>query len=176
MTGADEKGGAAAGDAPRLLDIGRIVRPHGLRGEVVVRLVTNRLERLVPGTVLSGRVPSAAPVSPGLSLTVTSSRPFQDRYLVRFEHFEDRDGAERLRDVVLLAEPVEDPAALFVHQLIGCELVDAAGASHGRVVAVESNPASDLLVGEGGWLVPLCFVVRTEPGRVVVEVPEGLFE
>lgn len=161
-------------DEQPLLDVGQVVRPHGLRGEVVVRLVTNRLERLAPGTVLAGRSPSAD--RPDLSLTVESSRPFQHRYLVRFEHFADRPTAETLRDVTLLARPLEDDDALFVHDLIGCELVEIGGASHGRVAAVEANPASDLLVGEAGWLVPLRFVVETRPGTIVVDVPAGLFE
>ena len=42
-----------------LLDVGRIVKPHGMRGEVVVELVTNRTERLEPGSVL--RAVLAAP-------------------------------------------------------------------------------------------------------------------
>ena len=158
-----------------LLEVGTVVRPHGLHGEVVVVLVTNRLERLAPGSVLAGRSRSST-TGADLSLTVAQSRPFQRRFLVRFEHVEDRDHAEHLRGVVLLAEPLEDAGALFVHELIGSELVDSAGRSHGRIVAVEANPASDLLVGEAGWLVPLRFVVSTQPGRVVVDVPEGLFE
>jgi 16S rRNA processing protein RimM len=160
----------------RLLELGKVVRPHGLTGEVVVALVTNRLERLAPGSVLSGRSRTAGGEAPDLSLTISASRPFQDRFLVRFEHVTDRAQAERLRDVVLLGEPVEDGDALFVHDLIGCELFDVAGVSHGRVVAVEANPASDLLVGEPGWLVPLRFVVNAADGKVVVDPPEGLFE
>lgn len=152
------------------------MRPHGLQGEVVVALVTNRLHRLAPGSVLVGRSPAASGRREDLSLTVEGSRPFQDRFLVRFEHVHDRAGAERLRGVLLLGPPVEDAAVLFVHDLIGCELVDSSGASHGRIAAVQANPASDLLVGETGWLVPLRFVVSTGAGRVVVDVPEGIFE
>jgi len=163
--------GAAGG----LLELGTVVRPHGLQGEVVVALVTNRLERLAPGSVLSGRSRSAKGEA-DISLTVDSSRPFQDRFLVRFEHVGDRETAEGLRGVVLLGEPVEDAGALFVHELIGCELVDSSGVAHGRIAAVQANPASDLLVGEDGWLVPLRFVVSVEGGRVVVDAPEGLFE
>jgi hypothetical protein len=44
------------------------------------------------------------------------------------------------------------------------------------VTAVEVNPASDLLVLDDGHLVPLRFVTATEPGRVTVDVPEGLFD
>ena len=89
---------------------------------------------------------------------------------------DDIEAAEALRGTVLLAEPIEDPEALFVHELVGAEVVEADGTSHGRVTGVEANPASDLLVVEGGGLVPLRFVVGTAAGRVVVDVPEGLFE
>ena len=51
-----------------------------------------------------------------------------------------------------------------------------AGRSLGHVTAVEANPASDLLVLEGGGLVPLRFVVDHGPDRVVVDVPDGLLE
>jgi 16S rRNA processing protein RimM len=78
--------------------------------------------------------------------------------------------------VALLAEPEPDDDALFVHELIGAEVIDTIGVSHGRVVAVEANPASDLLVGETGWLVPLRFVVERQGQRIIVDVPAGLFE
>ncbi len=162
-----------------MLDVGRIVRPHGLKGEVVVQLVTNRPERLGSGTVLYGvrSAPRAGEeAEPELSLTVESARPFQKRYLVRFAHVCDISEAERLRGVTLLAEPITDPDVLFVHDLIGCELVEAGGRSRGRIASVEANPASDLLVGEDGWLVPLRFVVEVSGGKVIVDGPEGLFD
>ena len=178
---------------PPLLEVGRIARPHGLSGEVVVSLVTNRTERLAPGAELTCR-PSAAQQAPGAPgadgpipaqagpgprprvLEVRSSRPFQGRYIVQFEGVHTREAADELRDALLLAEAVEDPDALFVHDLVGSEVVEAGGASHGRVVAVQANPASDLLVMEDGNLVPLRFVVGREENRLVVEVPTGLFE
>jgi len=184
-----------AGDdiPPPLLEVGRVARPHGLSGEVVVSLVTNRTERLAPGAELTCR-PSAARQAPGghgadgpipaqagpaprpRVLEVRSSRPFQGRFIVQFEGVHTREAADELRDVSLLAEAVEDPDALFVHDLVGREVVEAGGASHGRVVAVQANPASDLLVMEDGTLVPLRFVVAREEDRLVVEVPTGLFE
>lgn len=166
-----------------LLEVGQIVRPHGLRGEVVVALVTNRLERLEPGTELGLQL---APVTADGAaaeagrrperLVVTSSRPHGGRFLVRFDGVGDLDAAEGLRGATLLAEPLEDPDALFVHELIGAMVVDGAGRVHGTVTAVEANPASDLLVLDGGQLVPLVFVRAHEDGRVLVDPPEGLLE
>lgn len=150
-----------------MLDVGRVVKPHGLRGEVVVDLTTNRTERLTAGTVLStDRGP----------LTVTRSSPFQNRWIVQFEGVSDREGADALRGVILRAEPLEDPDALWVHELIGAAVVDQAGTELGRVASVEANPASDLLVLEGGGLIPLTFVVSHADGRVVVDIPDGLLD
>ena len=64
-----------------------------------------------------------------------------------------------------------------MHELIGAVVVDQDGVERGRVEAVQANPASDLLVLEGGALVPVRFVTGVDPGvRVDVEVPLGLFD
>lgn len=153
------------------LEVGEVVKPHGVRGEVVVRLVTNHPElRFAPGCVLQT---DAGP------LEVVAGRPHQGRWLVSFCGVADRDGAEALRGRVLRAEPLEGEAAagrLWVHELIGAEVVDTAGAVQGVVESVESNPASDLLVLDGERLVPLTFVVAHEPGRVVIDPPAGLLD
>ena len=44
------------------------------------------------------------------------------------------------------------------------------------VLAVEANPAHDLLVLEGGGLVPMVFVVEHEGDRVVIDPPDGLLD
>ena len=159
--------GATPSDETTLLEVGRIAKPHGLRGEVNVLLTTDRLERLAPGTVLH--------TARG-SLEVVSSRPHQGGHLVTFAGVADRNAAEGLRGLVLQAPPLDDPDELWVHELVGLEVVEVDGTARGRVVALEVNPASDLLVLDGGALVPLSFVVDTEAGRVVVDVPEGRFD
>jgi 16S rRNA processing protein RimM len=149
------------------LEVGRIGKPHGLRGEVYVDLWSDE-SRLAAGSVLAT---DRGPV------TVARSRPQQDRHLVTFEGVADRSGAEALRGLVLRAEPLERPDTLWVHELVGATVVSTDGRELGVVGALEANPASDLLVLEGGGLVPLRFVVSHEPGtRVVVDVPEGLLD
>jgi 16S rRNA processing protein RimM len=150
-----------------LLEVGRIVKPHGIRGEVIVELYTNRTERLAAGAVLA---------SPRGALEVVRASPHQNRWIVAFAGVEDRDGAGLLRGTVLSAEPIDDEGELWVHELIGAEVVDVAGRVHGRVDAVEANPASDLLVLGDGRLIPLTFVVESAPGRLVVDVPAGLLD
>ena len=157
-----------SGTPARLLEVGRIEKPHGVRGEVIVRLTTNRAERLAPGTVLA---------TPTGSLEVRTSRPHQDRFCVAFAGVHDREGADVLRGTVLLAEAIEDPDELWVHDLIGARLVDQTGVDRGRVVEIIANPASDLLELDSGALVPVRFVTDVEPGvRVAADVPDGLFD
>ena len=152
------------------LEVGRIVKAHGIRGEVIVDLVSNRPEqRLAPGSVLA---------SDRGDLEVRTSSPHQGRWIVAFAQIPDRNAAETYRGTVLSAEPIEDDDddTLWVHELIGSEVVDKDGRSYGTVEAVESNPASDLLVLEGERLVPLVFVVIKAPGRVVIDPPPGLLD
>jgi len=158
------------GDQSRgLLSVGVVVRPHGLRGEVVVDLLSNRPERLAPGSTLLD--------ASGRPYRVVAARPHGRRHLVHFEGITTIEEAEACRGTELLAHPLEDPGVLWVHDLVGAQVEDTEGRSLGTVTAVQANPASDLLVLDGGGLVPLRFVVESTPGsRVVVSVPDGLFD
>ena len=150
-----------------LLEVGRIGRAHGVRGDVFVTLTTDRVERLAIGSRLKAG---------DRWLTVTAASRSNDRWRVHFEGVDDRDSAEALSRTVLAAEPIEDPDALWVHQLIGAEVIEATGTARGRCVAVIDNPAADLLELESGALVPAAFVVSVDEGVVTIDPPEGLFE
>jgi 16S rRNA processing protein RimM len=157
-------------DPVTLLEVGRIAKPHGVRGDVIVSLITTETERVAPGTHL---------FAGDRELVILASRPHQHRFIVTFDGVYGREGAEAISGVVLLAERLADadPDALWVHDLIGSEVVEADGTERGIVTAVQDNPASDLLVLASGALVPLRFVTgRDDSGRIVVEVPVGLFE
>jgi 16S rRNA processing protein RimM len=132
---------------------------------VVVTLVTDRVERLAPGSVLQG---------PDGPLEVRSAKPFRHRWIVDFVGVASREGAEALHGAVLRAEPVDDPDALWVHELIGAEVQTPDGRSWGEVTSVVDAPASDLLELADGTLVPVVFVVDHRPGVVVVDPPDGL--
>ena len=152
-----------------LLEVGRIVKPHGIRGEVIVDLTTNRTERVEPGTRLQ---------TDNGELTVERSSSHQGRWIVAFEGVATRNDADALRGVVLRAEPVAaGEGELFVHEMIGAPVADTTGAALGVVTEVEANPASDLLVLDTGGLVPLTFFVRRDDdGTIVVDPPAGLLE
>ena len=167
------------------LEIGRIVKAHGIRGEVVVEAVTNRRERFAAGSVLWAGDRALAVRRASLhGGPDPAGRMSRDRWIVSFDGLDDRTTAERLRGTVLTGDPLAGPGddgdgdgdELWVHELVGSDLFDPTGRALGRVAAVEANPASDLLVLESGALVPMVFVVEAGDGRVVVDPPAGLLD
>jgi len=155
-------------DERSTLEVGRIVKAHGLRGQVQVDLWSDRVERLAPGVTLSSeRGP----------LVVLEAAAHQARFIVSFDRIHSREEAERWRGVVLSAPRLHDESVIWIDQLYGAEVVDERGVRRGVVVDVEANPASDLMVLDSGALVPLTFVVTLEANtRVEIDAPEGLFE
>lgn len=151
-----------------MLEVGRINRPHGVRGDVLVSLTTNRAERLKTGAVLA---------SEDREFVVRDSRLHKGGWIVAFEGVSDRSAAEAVSGTVLYAEPINDPDELWVHELIGAVVVDQHEISRGTVVRVLENPASDLLELESGALVPVRFVTDLLPTeRITVDVPDGIFD
>ena len=175
MTGSHDSSHGSAAAEPEILwlEVGTIGKAHGLKGEVVVDFVTDRVdERTAVGSEL--RLGDR-------TLVVKSARPHQRKWLIHFDGVTDRTDAERLRGGVLEAAAFDDPDVLFVHELIDKVVVDQHGTRHGNVVAVVENPASDLLELENGRLVPLAFVVEDDDGElqpdvVRVSVPPGLLD
>ncbi len=151
-----------------LLQIGRVARAHGLRGEVIVEITSDRPERTEPGVSF---------ITDVSELTVVESRRHQQKWLFRFEGCERREDADALRGVALWAEPIDDDSALWVHELIGSTVVDAQGEERGEVVSIVANPAADLLELADGTLIPVTFVVQgPTDGLVRVDTPDGLFD
>ena len=142
------------------LEVGRIGRAHGLRGEVVRHA----------GDATS---PSASRRAPRCGSTI-------GRYVVAVRRARTSTGSScaskasttataptRCGARLVEAEPLDEApeGEFWVHELIGSEVRDRAGAALGTVVAVEANPAHDLLVLDGGALVPMVFVVSPRVGR-----------
>jgi len=151
------------------LEVGRITKAHGLRGEVVVDLLSDYPDvRLATGSQLWAG---------SEALVVLAARTHQGRWLVHFEGVGDRTAAERLAGRTLSGEAFDDPDALWVHELVGAKVVEErSGADRGLVVAVLANPAHDLLELDGGQLVPIVFVRSFEAGVVTIDPPDGLFD
>ncbi|MFM8554533.1 MAG: ribosome maturation factor RimM [Acidimicrobiales bacterium] len=153
-----------------LLEVARIGKPHGVRGDTYVTFTSDVASRHEPGSVLYVRTASGE-----RRLVVERSRPEKDRHVVHFEGIDSREAVAVLTNSVLLAEPVADAASLWVHELIGSEVVEVSGTPRGRCVAVVANPAHDLLELADGSLVPVPFVVSCRDGVTTIDPPEGLF-
>jgi 16S rRNA processing protein RimM len=150
-----------------LLEIGQIRRAHGVRGEVLVDLASDRSERVTTGArwfVRDGW------------LTVLAARPHQQRWLVTLEELNDRTAAQQYTNAPIYAVPIDDPDTMWVHELIGADVVDVSGRSRGKCVAVVANPAADLLELDSGVLVPVVFVVEHDAATIVLDPPTGLFD
>ena len=150
------------------LSVGHLRRPHGLRGDLFVQLTTDRSDRVQPGSEFFGA---------GRTFRVESSRRGGNgRIIAKFDGVDDRTAAERLTNTELFAPPIDDPDALWVHELIGARVVDQHDVDHGRCVSVVENPAADLIELEDRTLVPSNFVTSFADGVIRVDVPDGLFE
>jgi 16S rRNA processing protein RimM len=150
-----------------LLEIAVLRKAHGVRGQLSVQVGTDRPERLQPGARWFAR---------DGWLTVRSASRHQDRWLVSFDEITSREQAQRYTNTPAYAEPLDDPDELWVHELIGAEVVEGDGTTRGRCVAVVENPAADLLELDSGALVPIVFVTEHMPGRIVIDPPAGLFD
>lgn len=150
------------------LEVGKIDKAHGVRGDVVVSLLSDRTERLDVGSLLFHE---------GGVFTVVASQPHQHRFLVTFAEITGRESADAARGTTLYADAIDDPDVLWVHDLIGRPVVTIGEVDLGVVDAVEENPASDLLVLDDGSLIPLTFFVDQRlDGTIVVDPPDGLFD
>jgi 16S rRNA processing protein RimM len=167
--------------ADRLV-VGRVGRPHGLRGEVVVSVRTDFPDqRFAPGTRFE--------VPGGRSLRVADTRWHSGTLLLRFDGVADRNAAADLTGTELTVDrddlpELDDPDEFHDHQLVGLRAELADGTAVGVLREVVHGPGGELLViareGRADALVP--FVRQIVPevdldgGRVVLTPPDGLLE
>ena len=148
--------------------MGRITKTHGVRGDVLVLLTTERIERLEPGSVLS---------TDRGDLTVELATPHLGTWIVHFAELGVREQADAWRGTVLRAEALDDDDDdLWVHELIGATVALPDGTTVGTVDEVQANPAADLLVLSTGTLVPVVFITDRAEGTLTIDPPDGLLE
>lgn len=163
--------------------VGRIGRPHGIRGEVTVETRTDEPdERFAPGAVLQ----VDGPVS---RLVVEAAHWHSGRLLVAFQGIADRTAAEALRNVLLWIDrpddaTPEDPDEYYDSTLVDCRVHLVDGTSVGTVTEVVHLPAQDLLAvrtpDDRDLLVPFVsqFVPEIDVAgrRIVIDPPPGLLD
>jgi 16S rRNA processing protein RimM len=167
------------------LVVGRVVKAHGVTGEVVVDVRTDDPDaRFTPGTTLRGRAKGGTE----RRFVVDSARQHGGRLLVRLEGVVDRDGADALRGTLFLVDsgdlpPIEDPDEFYDHQLEGLLVRTTEGIEVGTVAEVLHTAAGELLSvrAEGGEvLVPFVSAIVASVSLVdqIIEIdpPEGLLE
>ncbi len=164
------------------LQVARIGKPHGIRGEVTVQVLTDAPgDRFVPGTEFVVEPASAGP------LVVESARWNKDILLLAFEGIETRNQAETLRGAKLFIETEEldedDDEGWYEHELVGLE-ARVGSQVVGKIAALHTLPVQDLLVVEtpDGKEILVPFVEQIVPevnvadGFVLLTPPDGLFE
>jgi 16S rRNA processing protein RimM len=172
-----------AADWDDMVLVGRIARPHGIRGHVFVNPETDFVEdRFVPGAIFWTRSARGDE-----QLTVTSARVQNGRPVIAFEGFSSIDDVERLAGLELrVSEETLQPLAkgvYYQHQLVGCIVETTAGERIGEVTRVDGGAGGSLLAingKHGEVLVPLavdiCVDVDVEAKKIKIEPPEGLLE
>jgi 16S rRNA processing protein RimM len=168
------------------LVVGRVVKAHGITGEVVVEIRTDDPDtRFAPGSSLRGRPSRGGPES---RYVVESVRDHSGRLLVRLDGVADRNAAESLRGTLFIVDsgdlpPIDDPDEFYDHQLEGLQVVTTTGTSVGSVAEVLHTAAGELLsvrTEQGEVLVPFVSAIVTSVSladqRIEIDPPEGLLE
>jgi 16S rRNA processing protein RimM len=161
--------------------VGRLGRPHGLDGELVLHPDTDNPQRFVAGARLT------AACQPPRTLTVSDARPHRGAMLVRFVGVVTRTAAEELASVELTIDESElrslDAGEFWPEDLVGLEAHDGDGHMVGRVVDVIVGGSQDRLVIERGderfevpFVEPLVPEVDLASGTVVIASLPGLLE
>lgn len=130
--------------------VGRIGKPHGIRGEVTVEVRTDDPDlRFAPGARLDVAAPKGS-TAPWRTLTVRSARWHQNVLLLGFEEWTDRNTAETARGILLQVTLTEDdvpsdPDEFYDHQLQGLQVRNLEGEVIGEVTGLVPGAAQDLL-------------------------------
>ncbi|GAS95199.1 16S rRNA-processing protein RimM [Mycolicibacterium canariasense] len=166
------------------LVVGRVVKAHGISGEVVVEVRTDDPDaRFSPGARLRGAKRNA----PQREFVIDSVREHGGRLLVRLTGVTDRNAADEIRGTLFVVStdelpPIEDPDEFYDHQLEGLAVRTVDGTAVGTVAEVLRTPAGELLsvkTAEGAEvLVPFVSAIVTavslEDRLVEIDPPDGL--
>lgn len=163
-----------------LVVVGRIGRPHGVRGAASIEVRTDEPDRRF---AVGARLLAES----GVELTIDSSTWHSGRLLLTFEGYPDRTAVEQLRNQLVSVERPdgerpEDPDEFYDSALEGCDVVDDSGTLIGQVREVSHLPSQDLLIvrtsDEREILIPFieAFVptIDIDAKRIVITPPDGL--
>ncbi|SON62508.1 Ribosome maturation factor RimM [Mycobacterium simulans] len=173
------------------LVVGRVVKAHGINGEIVVEVRTDDPDnRFAPGTTLRAKRFRGADQEGDneRGYVVDSARDHGARLLVRLVGVTDRDAADALRGSLFVIDsdelpPIDEPDTFYDHQLEGLRVRTTVGQDIGVVAEVLHTAAGELLAVKrdaGEVLVPFVSAIVTtvslDDGVLVIDPPEGLLD
>ncbi|ORW93416.1 MULTISPECIES: ribosome maturation factor RimM [unclassified Mycobacterium] len=168
------------------LTVGRVVKAHGIGGEVVVEVRTDDpAARFAPGNTLRAKNSRSGEER---SVVVDQAREHGGRLLVRLAGVHDRDAADALRGSLFVVDsdelpPIDEPDTYYDHQLEGLVVRTISGLEVGVVAEVLHTAAGELLAvrrDSGELLVPFVSAIVTsvslDDRLIEIDPPEGLLE
>jgi len=176
---AEDAAGSPVPGGPAFLAVGKLRRPHGVKGELLMEILTDFPERLRPGMVLFLE-PSHDP------LLLRSVRPHKDGLLVAFQGCETPEAAGAYRNSLVTVKTASQPTLpegeYYHHQVIGLQVRTTSGQVVGRVIEILSTGAHDVLVARGETgpeiLIPLVqpflHEINLTTGEMIVSLIPGM--
>ena len=164
---------------PEFVVVGRVVRPHGVRGALVVHALSPIIRSVTPGSqIFVGNPPS--------KIEILEFRPHRDRYLMTLPGCTTREQADRYRGAEINlrfdeVEPLPD-GEYYYWQILGLEVSTVEGKSLGQVVQILETGANDVYIvrdadGKDQLLPAIKQVIKEidlDGGRLIVELLPGL--
>ena len=170
-------------DWEQMVLVGRVARPHGVRGQVIINPETDFVDdRFVGGATMWARSDRGVH-----ALTITSARVHNGRPVIGFEGFSTIEDAQRLAGLELRvpeeALQVLGEGVYYQHQLVGCDVETVSGGRIGQVSRVDGGAGGSLLAvrgARGEVLIPfarhICVDIDVAARRIRIDPPEGLLE
>ena len=166
---------------PEYLTIGKIAKPQGIRGEVIINVETDFPSRFFDQKVFLVRLQHSEPIE----LIAENVRMHKDRIVLKFQGINDRNAAEELRDreiVIPIANRYTQDEDFYYHfELVGMIVISTEGKTLGTVSEVMTGTGQDVLVVKDKGreiLIPfhkdICIDVNREEKKIIASMPEGL--
>ena len=167
---------ARAEREPQFLAVGKVLRPHGIRGELLLEVHTNAPTHLAEvNTVYFGDEHAPYPL--------LASRTHRGQLLIKVEDCSDRNQADALRGM-LVSVAIEDavplkPGEYYHHQIVGLSVVSDDGEALGTVTEILETGANDVYVVQGPHgelLLPAIksVILKVAPPQMTVHLLNGL--
>lgn len=168
----------------KLVVIGEVIKPHGIRGEFHVANHADSPSLYAPGS----RVWFRTPGKPERPVKILSCRPHQGRLLLTIEGVADRDAADALRGMEVVVRPEDlpelDEGEVYLHEIVGYDVVLLDGSKVGVLESFMDIPGQDvwLIRGVDGKEILLPAHEETVPEidanerRITINPPPGLLD